>query len=171
MQPADPLLFLKADAADLPKAPVHIVAHADSRTVKQDGVVARAASCPAPLPADMPASAQPLQQALRKPPQAPSHIIWIPSGKPPVAAPEQARPADDEGCPSSPSSTGSTRYIKPLTPAQSGECYRNPPPSLSGAALPACWQSSSLVLYIFQHLLQYSVARAGMFELRHETHV
>ena len=127
MQPADPLLFLKADAADLPKAPVHIVAHADSRTVKQDGVVARAASCPAPLPADMPASAQPLQQALRKPPQAPSHIIWIPSGKPPVAAPEQARPADDEGCPSSPSSTGSTRYIKPLTPRTVRRVLPQPP--------------------------------------------
>ena len=121
--------------ADLKGAPVQILARAESCAGRPE----RAGSCPELLEGAH-AVARKLQQlqyngvtllsaeAANSSAAALSKSVSIPGAAP--ASPERvSKGVDEEGfLPSSPSSEGSTsRYLKPLTPAQSCECYQKMP--------------------------------------------
>ena len=128
--------LLKADSSTEGRAAaVHIIARSDTPVGADTVSVARAASCPEPLPAPGPAgssggSTHLLHHLLLK---GLARAGVSAAGAVSARAPQKACPEGEDPAPSSPSSTGSTRHLKPLTPAQSGECYRSPT-ALAGEA-------------------------------------
>ena len=156
-QPAQELL--KADSgAEAKTGSVHIVARSETPVARDTLPAARAASCPEPLAAAVPAGSSHLLHHLLLTGLAKAGVST--TGGVSARAPKQAHLEGEEAVPSSPSSTGSTRYIKPLTPAQSGECYRSPTSALAGEVPGAVGGSpASAVMHACQRAAPYCKMR------------